>query len=487
MSDVNETNLRVPIRNLSTGVTGLDEVLGGGFPEFSFNLIAGGPGTGKTTLGHQIMFANARPDRRAVYFVVIGEPPLKMLRYQQQYRFFDFKKLGDGSVRFIHLGDQARQGGLKLVLESIQRELAQSSPALVVVDSFRAMARSALSESGGEVALTDFMQRLALTLTSYQATTFLLGEYAHGDEDSAVFTVADGLIWLEQAVDRNSVVRRIHPVKVRGQAQMLGLHSARITSDGFTVFPRLLRGAGATQAREAEIHPERLSTGVPVLDEMMGGGIPRGDSVLIAGPSGSGKSLLAQRFVLDGAARGENGVLAVFGRRGGERYAQTPAGGQLRRFVAEGRLELLHLPPLDLSIGEAVLEIESAVRRTGARRAVIDSVSGLELALAPAFRQDFRESLYRLIGALSDLGVTLMVTAELEDTYASPRFSPHGIGFMTDVIIVQRYLELEGRLRRALSVMKVHSSSHSNELREYEISTSGELRIGAALPGLRDA
>ena len=102
---------RVSIRKLPSGIPGLDEVLGGGIPEFSFNLIAGGPGCGKTTLGHQIMFANASPERKAVYFSVIGEPPIKMLRYQQQFAFFDAAKIGDGSVRFIHLGQQALEGG----------------------------------------------------------------------------------------------------------------------------------------------------------------------------------------------------------------------------------------------------------------------------------------------------------------------------------------------------------------------------------------
>jgi circadian clock protein KaiC len=198
----------VLIRRLSSGVNGLDEVLGGGIPEFSFNLIAGGPGAGKTTLAHQIMFANATVERRAIYFSVIGEPPIKMLRYQQQYSFFDASKVGDGSVRFIHLGQQALDGGLGKVLEAIIEEVERSSPGLVVVDSFRAVVRNALAGGpGGEHELTEFMQRLALALTSYEATTFLIGEYAEGEHDSAVFTVADGLIWLSQAVERNSIVR----------------------------------------------------------------------------------------------------------------------------------------------------------------------------------------------------------------------------------------------------------------------------------------
>jgi circadian clock protein KaiC len=473
----------VPILKLPSGVPGLDEVLGGGIPEFSFNLIAGGPGGGKTTLAHQIMFANASLERKAVYFSIIGEPPIKMLRYQQQYAFFDPAKVGDGSIRFIHLGDQALHGGMTTVLESIEEELEKSRPEIVVVDSFRAMVRSTLAAGpGGELELTSFMQRLALALTSYEATTFLIGEYADGEHDSAVFTVADGLLWLYQAIDRNSVVRKLHVMKMRGQGQIPGLHTARITDAGYSVFPRLLKPAEIV----AE-HPlkHRLSTGVPGLDEMLGGGIPRGYSVLITGPSGSGKTVLSNQFILEGAERGEKGIVAIFEKRPNDYLQTTPRGEEFEKLVREKQLEVIYLRPLDLSIDETLLELRNAVTRIGAKRAVIDSLSGLELALAPTFREDFRESLYRMMGALTGLGVTIMATVEVPDSYTDLRFSPQaqGIAFLTDAIIIQRYLEIDGELRRALAVVKVRSSQHSKELKEYEISSAGGILIGKALKG----
>jgi circadian clock protein KaiC len=473
----------VPIRKLPSGVPGLDEVLGGGIPEFSFNLIAGGPGGGKTTLAHQIMFANASLARKAVYFSIIGEPPIKMLRYQQQYAFFDPAKVGDGPIRFIHLGDQALHGGMATVLEAIEDELEKSSPGIVVVDSFRAMVRSTLAAGpGGELELTSFMQRLALALTSYEATTFLIGEYADGEHDSAVFTVADGLLWLYQAIDRNSVVRKLHVMKMRGQGQIPGLHTARITDAGYSVFPRLLKPAEIV----AE-HPlkHRLSTGVHGLDEMLGGGIPRGYSVLITGPSGSGKTVLSNQFILEGVERGEKGIVAIFEKRPNDYLQTTPRGEEFEKLVREKQLEVIYLRPLDLSIDETLLELRNAVTRIGAKRAVIDSLSGLELALAPTFREDFRESLYRMIGALTGLGVTIMATVEVPDSYTDLRFSPQaqGIAFLTDAIIIQRYLEIDGELRRALAVVKVRSSQHSKELREYEISSAGGILIGKALKG----
>ena len=130
-----------------------------------------------------------------------------------------------------------------------------------------------------------------------------------------------------------------------------------------------------------------------------------------------------------------------------------------------------------------MLELQNAVKRIGAKRAVIDSLSGLELALAPTFREDFRESLYRMMGALTGLGVTVMATVELADSYADLRFSPQGIAFLTDAIIIQRYVEIDGQLRRALAVVKVRSSQHSKELREYEISSDGGIVVGQAAQG----
>jgi len=471
----------VEIRRLSSGVAGLDEVLGGGIPEFSFNLIAGGPGGGKTTMAHQIMFANASPERKAVYFSIIGEPPIKMLRYQQQYAFFDAAKVGDGTVRFIHLGQKALEGGMAKVLEAIVLEIETSNPGIVVVDSFRALVRSTLDGApGGELKLTDFMQRLAIALTSCEATTFLIGEYADGEHDSAVFTVADGLIWLYQAVERNSVVRKLHVMKMRGQGQIPGLHVARITNAGYSVFPRLLKPAEISTESPLK---HRLSTGVQGLDELTGGGIPSGYSVLVAGPSGSGKTVLSNQFIIEGAERGEKGIVAIFEKRPNDYLQTTPRGEEFEKLVRDKKLEVLYLRPLDLSIDETLVEIQDAVKRLGAKRAVIDSLSGLELALAPTFREDFRESLFRMMGALTGLGVTVMATVELADSYTDLRFSPHGVAFLTDAIIIQRYVEIDGELKRALSVVKVRSSQHSKELREYEISSDGGIIVGQPLKG----
>ncbi len=458
------------IRSLTTGVPGLDTVLGGGLPEYSFNLLAGGPGAGKTTLAHQIMFANTTVERPALYFTVLGEPTLKMLRYQRQFSFFN-SDLAGSAIQFINLSEEVMDRDLDDVLKRIVDEVERAKPGLVFVDSFRTIGmRSGNVERDARSPLDQFVQRLAIHLTSWEVTSFLLGEYAEQEQRNPVFTVADGILWLSQATDRNSVVRKLQVIKTRGRAPMPGLHTFRITDNGLQIFPRIPE---QTRARKAQ-KTKRLSTGVPGMDEMIGGGVIAGDAVMLTGPAGSGKSTIATQFVAEGLRKGETGVIAVF-EEYPENYlaranVRNPAIGKM---IAAGKLELIYLRPLDLSVDEALAAILEAVQRLKATRVVIDSLSGFEVALAPTFREDFRESLYRLVGALTATGVTVFMTAEVVEGFADVRFTSEKVSFITDEIIIQRYIELEGELRRVMAVIKMRGSDHSHEIRSYEVTADG--------------
>jgi circadian clock protein KaiC len=461
---------RPAIRSLPSGVSGLDAVLGGGLPEYSFNLIAGGPGSGKTTLAHQIMFANATVERPALYFTVLGEPAIKMLRYQRQFGFFDLDLAGS-AIQFINLSAEVLDGDLDGVLQRIVSETERAKPAIVVVDSFRTIGgQQGGSWRGTTFDLDRFVQRLAHHLTTWEVTSFLLGEYATEEQRNPVFTVADGVLWLAQATDRNSVVRKIQVMKERGRAPMPGLHTFRITDDGLQVFPRIPEQT----LKRALAKRERQPTGVPGMDEMIGGGIIAGDAVLLTGPAGSGKSTVATQFMVAGLSRGETGVIAVFEEYPEEYIARASARNPvIAKMVKAGKLEIIYLRPLDLSVDEALFSILEAVDRLGARRVVIDSLSGFEVALAPTFREDFRESLYRLVGTLTATGVTVFMTAEVSEAFREARFTSENVSFITDEIIVQRYVEIEGELGRVMAVIKMRGSDHSHEFRLYEVTPKG--------------
>ena len=465
---------KVKIRKLPTGVRGLDDILGGGIPEFSFNIVAGTPGCGKTTLAHQIVFANATVRKPALYFTVLGEPALKMLRYQQQYSFFDESKLGK-AVRFINLSDVVLEKDLDAVLDEIVKEVTATGPGVVVVDSFRTVVRKAMA-GASELEMQSFIQRLAQFLTSWEATSFLVGEYTVDEmRDNPLFTVADGLLWLSQVAERNSVVRKLQIYKLRGVASVPGLHTIRISDNGLQAFSRTL---GLMRTKDKPVRRRRLSMGIAELDEMLGNGIFEGDSLLIAGPSGTGKSALATQFIADGIRQGDPGVMAIFEEHPKGYTARADSFGlHLETPQEKGKLEILYLRPLDLSVDETMQEILDAVERVGAKRLVIDSLTGFEMALAPGFRTDFRESLYRMIVALTGAGITVLSTVETEDTFTGFSFSNYTVSFLTDDIIRLRYVEIDGQLRKVMVVIKMRGGNHSKDIREYVITGKGVVVI----------
>jgi circadian clock protein KaiC len=461
---------KVTLGTLSTGVPGLDTLLGGGLSEFSFSLIAGAPGSGKTTLAHQIMFSLASAERKALFFTVLGEPPLKMLRFQQQYSFFDLDQVG-AAIRYVNLAEDLRAGDFSVVLERIMQEVEDFNPSLVFVDSFRSVVQTAKSGNEGVADLQYFVQELGTRMSSWQATTFLIGEYVNAEvEANPIMTVADGLIALSQVHEMNSVLRKIRVVKMRGQAHMSGSHTFRITSDGLRVYPRLLPPLAADRHAGAPIdrNPRRIPTGVPHLDEMMFGGLPQGHSMLVVGPTGAGKTILGTRFLQEGVRQGEKGVAMYF-----EKGTSRLRNAELAEMVEAGNVAIVESRSLDLSVEELLDDLNAAIDRTDARRVVIDSLSELGLYLAPEYRIDLRQAVFRVLSSLAKRGVTVVVTVGLEDRYTELRFSIDDISFLTDAIVAMRYAELDGRIAKLISVVKVRGIAHSTDLREFRITDLG--------------
>ena len=464
------------LKTMTSGIDKLDLVLGGGIPEFSFNVLMGEPGSGKTTLAHQIIFANATPERPAIYFTVLGEPTIKMLRYQQQFTFFDAKKINE-SIFFVNLADLAIEGDLAKTLDVIQEHIDRIQPIIVVVDSFRTLIAP---KSLGSVQ--EFVQKLAVRLTGSQATTFLVGEYVDEDKrENPVFTIADGVLELSQNIVRNSMVRKLRVHKMRGANPQPGLHTVRITDGGVEVFPRMIKPVEESQR---DISRDMISTGVQGLDEMLGGGTFQGSSMIVAGPAGSGKTTFAIHFITEGVKHGEPGVIALFEETIPKYVAQAKGLGiDLEKMIEAGQVEMVYIRPLDLSVDETLYAIQSAIERTGARRVVIDSLTAMENALAPTFKEDYTESLYRLIGALTGEGITIVMTVEITTNYDELQFTPHAISFLTHDILLLRYFEVEGQLKTFMTVIKTRGRKHSRDIRAYEITDEGVV-VGRVLDDL---
>jgi len=458
---------KVTLGKLSTGVPGLDVLLGGGLSEFSFTLIAGAPGSGKTTLAHQIMFALAGPERHALFFTVLGEPPLKMLRYQQQFSFFDMDKVGPG-IRYVNLADDLRAGDFSGVLERIMREVEDFSPSLVFVDSFRSVVQTGRSGNEGLWDLQHFIQELGSRMATWQATTFLIGEYTQADvEANPIITVADGMIALSHNQEHDVVVRKVRVVKMRGQAHMGGSHTMRITGDGIRVYPRLLPLVKAAYT-DANGDPRRIPTGVAGLDQMLHGGLPLGHTLLVSGPTGVGKTILGTQFLQAGAASGEHGVAVYF-----EKHTARLHNAALVGMIRAGHVTVLDSLSLSLSIEELMDDLVETIEATGATRVVIDSLSEIGLYLAPEFRHDLRLTVFRTLSVLASRGVTVLITAGHEQSEPGLSFSIDNLCFLADAVLAMRFAEVDGRLCKFMTMVKVRGVAHSNELRGYHITDAG--------------
>jgi circadian clock protein KaiC len=308
-----------------------------------------------------------------------------------------------------------------------------------------------------------------MQMTSWQATTFLIGEYLLPEsESSAVFTVADGILSLSQNLHRDSMVRKMRVVKMRGQAQAPGMHTFRITDDGIQVFPRAIiqQGTAVGWSTSVSAADKRVPMGIPGLDKMLGGGLPVGYSLLVVGPSGSGKTILATEFLAEGVRKGEHGVIAAFEKS----PSQLIGNRKLYPLVKDGQVGMIDTRSLDLSIDETLHDLIEMINRMKAKRVVIDSLSGFELALAPEFSEDFRGSLYRMIAELTSMGVN---TDDLGTGRPLHRLALQSVRERFSPTRCRAALHRNpGQLKRAFSVVKVRSE-HSKDIQLFDISNEG--------------
>jgi circadian clock protein KaiC len=454
---------------ISTGIPNLDEILNGGLARYSVNVLAGPPGTGKTILAQQIVFQNAHQDRQIPYLVTVSEPTVKMLRYSQNLKFFDMSRVGQNII-YLDIGSVLLEQGLDEVAHQIEQYIETYEPSILAIDSFKAIHE--MTEDSPR--LREFAYRLAVRLTTWGTTTLLVGEYTRETINEApIFAIADGIILLDQESRGMQTYRYLEVLKMRGDDYFAGKHPFRITTDGLHLFPRLKTPEHPVSYRMGD---HRASLGVPGLDEMTQGGVLSSSSTLVAGSAGTGKTLLCLHFLLEGISHGDPGMLVTFQETPSMLYAFAKGfGWDLEALQQEGKLSILYSSPVELGVDEHTHLIRQAIEENGARRIAMDSLKDIELATADKVR--YKDYVYSLVNIFRQLGVTSMLTSEITEIFGSFTVSEYGISFVADNVILLRYVELPGRVARAVSVLKMRGSNHDKEIREYHIQAETGVQI----------
>ena len=446
---------------LLSGHGPLDAVLGGGLPANAISLIMGLPGTGKTIIAQQYLFRNGRPERPAIYFSTVSEPLEKIVRFGQGLDFFDPVAVGR-SVFYEDLGATVSSDGLAGVTSRITAVLKERHPALMVIDSFKAL--HAFADTHTE--FRTFLHELAGRLGAFPVSSLWVGEYEEAEAGSlAEFAVADAIVGLATEKLGQREIRFLAIRKLRGSGYQAGQHAYRLTRSGLNLFPRL-----ADTGIEAAygLGDTRVSSGIPALDDLLTPGYWPGASTLIAGPSGSGKTLMGLHFIFHGARHAEPGVIASL--------QENPT--QLQRLAAgfgwsldEPHVEVMYRSPVDIYIDQWVHELMHAVERTGARRVLVDSLADLRMAAPDETR--FREFVYSMVQRFSRQGVSIVMTFEIPDLFRTERLSDSAVSHLSDNIVLLTYVQHPRTISRAMSVIKSRASHHNPDIRPFLIGPDG--------------
>jgi len=447
-------------------------------------VIAGEPGAGKTLFSLQMLFALARQGRKGLYFTTLSEPSLKLVQYMQQFSFFD-ERLIERQIVFADLGSVIRRKGAEATLSEITGRVEREEPAVVVIDSFKAV-RDIL---GDAAALRTFVYDLAVHTAGWGAASLLVGEYTEAEAASdAEFAIADGIIRFTNSRHELSAVREVEVLKLRGADYVTGGHFYEIGPDGLGFFPRvrspdsIAAESAGTSGRPVST-PKRASTGVAGLDAMLGGGLPRASTTVVQGGTGTGKTLLGLQFLLEGARHGEAGIHFTLEETPDQlRGIAHGLGWDLPALEERGLLTLSYTSPVELSTDRFLDRARQEAEKLGARRAVLDSLTSMALGV-PSDRR-FKELVYALAKHFHARGVTLDMNMEVADLLGSAQLSGHGLSFAADNVIQLKYVEIEGRLERGLSVLKARGVRHTTDVRRLSIETNG-VEVGSPFEGLR--
>jgi len=450
---------------LKTGIKNLDYILDGGIPVYSLNIVSGSPGSGKTIFVQNIIFNSARDGLKSLYLTTISESQFKMVRHLQGFEFFSDDLLGD-KVIYGDLGAVLREQGADKVLGYLTEMIKKHLPNIVVIDSFKAI-RDIFPD---EKTFKAFVFDLAAALSVWEVTVFLVGEYEEQELTLlSEFAVADGIFHLYGQEERRFQKRYLRILKMRGTSFEQGEHLFQISPAGIEVFPRM-KPAG--KELQYEVKPGRKGFGIPGLDEMLCGGLTEGTITLISGGTGTGKTIFALKFLLDGAEKGEKGLFLSFEDSAVQlRNTARHLGWEMDRYLADGRLDIKFISPIEMDVDKHAFEILDMIRGKKVERLVIDSLSSFESSVSDI--QKYKDYLWALGQHLRRRHITTVLTVLNEDLFSPLIVSKVQISLIADNIIILRYVEDDSSIKRVLGILKTRRSNHDKALREYEITPNG--------------
>jgi circadian clock protein KaiC len=465
-----------------TGIAGLDDVLAGGLTVNRLYLIEGVPGSGKTTLAMQFLLEGARRGERVLY-VTLSESNDELAAVAASHGWsmagINIRELSasgeslmpDDQYTMFHPSEVELAETTKAILAEVER----IKPTRVVFDSLselRLLAGNALRYRRQILALKQFF-------SGRRCTVMLLDDMTSVDHDLQVQSIAHGVVLLEQlSPDYGAERRRLRIVKYRGVKFRGGYHDYIIRRGGLDVFPRLVANEHRGTATM-----EKLASGVRELDLLLGGGIERGTSTLLAGAAGTGKSTLAAQFVWSAAERGQKAIIFIFDEGIHTLLTRTAAMGlDLRKHVESGRVFLKQVDPAELSPGELAHACRQAVEEQGCSVVVIDSLNGCLNAM-PGERYLIVQ-LHELLSYLGQASVATILISAHHGLIGSAMVSPVDASYLADAVILLRYFENAGEVRQAISVLKKRGSAHERSIREFRMG-QGRIEVGPPLRAFR--
>jgi circadian clock protein KaiC len=453
---------------ISTGVSGLDTLLGGGLLPGGVYLVMGRPGTGKTTLGNQACFSHVADGARAVYVTLLAETHTRMLRNIRSMSFFQPDLVGS-QITYVGAYSVLRERRLPGLLALLRRVISDERPTLLVLDGLTSA--HALDEP--DAAMKEFVAELQVLTEMARCTTILLANMSAADAESAEHSMVDGMIELTFDTSLQRTVREIEVLKFRGSEHMLGRHDLEISQQGLVVRPnteQLL--ARRTQPVSTSTHYRRVSTGIPNLDAMLCGGLLASSTTMLLGFSGSGKTMCSLHFLHDGAAKHEPGLYFGF-------YEKPPRlvesaehlGIPMRQHQEAGLIDVVWHSPLRFGLDALAEKLLENVQRRQVKRVVIDGIDGFRQNNNPERTIRF---ITALVNELAALDVTVLITEETQKIFGPEvEVRVAGLSALVDNIILLEYLDVGSELKRLMSIVKPRGSRHENHIRELVITDHG--------------